>query len=312
LRVVFAGTPPFAARALEALAAAGHSVALVLTQPDRPAGRGMRLASSAVAQTAERLGLRLFKPATLRDPDSVAPLREAAPDVMVVAAYGLILPREVLEVPASGCINVHASLLPRWRGAAPIQRALLAGDAKTGITIMRMDAGLDTGPILAMHEAPIGARDTAASLTASLSELGAHAIVEALANLDSLHATPQDDSRATYAAKITKAEARIDWNRPSLEIGRAIRAFNPAPGAESRLGGETLKIWEASPVAGSGRPGEVLEAQAGRFVVGCADGALQLQVVQRPGGKRVKSADFLRGCSLARGTLLDTDVPGAA
>jgi methionyl-tRNA formyltransferase len=312
LRVVFAGTPPFAARALEALVAAGHSVALVLTQPDRPAGRGMRLASSAVAQTAQRLGLRLFKPATLRDPDSVAPLREAAPDVIVVAAYGLILPREVLDIPASGCINIHASLLPRWRGAAPIQRALLAGDAKTGITLMRMDAGLDTGAILAMREVPIGVRDTAASLTESLSELGAQASVEALAQIDSLHATPQDNAHATYAAKITKAEARIDWNRPCLEIDRAIRAFNPAPGAESRLDGETLKIWEASPAAGSGRPGEVLDAQAGRFVVGCADGALQLHVVQRPGGKRLAAADFLRGAPLARGTLLETAAPGAA
>jgi methionyl-tRNA formyltransferase len=312
LRVVFAGTPPFAARALEALVAAGHSVVLVLTQPDRPAGRGMRLASSAVAQIAERLGLRLFKPATLRHPESVAPLREAAPDVIVVAAYGLILPREVLDVPASGCINIHASLLPRWRGAAPIQRALLAGDAKTGVTLMQMDPGLDTGAILARHEVPIGIRDTAASLTETLSELGAQAIVDALAQIDSLHATPQDNAHATYAAKITKAEARIDWNRPSLEIDRAIRAFNPVPGAESRLGGETLKIWEASPVAGAGRPGEVLDAQAGRLIVGCADGALQLQVVQRAGGRRLKADDFLRGTPLARGTLLETPAPGAA
>lgn len=312
MRVVFAGTPPFAARALEALAAAGHAVVLVLTQPDRPAGRGMRLASSAVAQTAERFGLRLFKPARLRDPDSIAALREAAPDVIVVAAYGLILPREVLDIPASGCINIHASLLPRWRGAAPIQRALLAGDAKTGVTLMQMDAGLDTGAILAMHEVPIDIRDTAASLTASLSELGAQAIVDALAKIDSLHATPQDNARATYAAKITKAEARVDWNRPSLEIDRAIRAFNPVPGAESRLGGEPLKIWEASPVAGSGRPGEVLDAQAGRFVVACGGGALQLHVVQRPGGRRLKAADFLRGTPLAHGTLLETAVPGAA
>jgi len=312
LRVVFAGTPAFAARALEALAAAGHSFPLVLTQPDRPAGRGMRLASSAVAQAAERLGLRLFKPATLRDPAAIAALREAAPDVIVVAAYGLILPREVLDIPASGCINIHASLLPRWRGAAPIQRALLAGDARTGITLMRMDAGLDTGPILAMREVPIGGRDTAASLTASLSELGAQAIVDALAKIRSLRAVPQDESRATYAAKIAKSEARIDWNRPALDIDRAIRAFNPVPGAESRLGGETLKIWEASPAAGTGRPGEVLDAEAGRFVVGCAHGALELRVVQRAGGKRLQAADFLRGTPLARGTILETAIPGAA
>lgn len=312
MRVVFAGTPPFAANALEALVAAGHFVPLVLTQPDRPAGRGMRLASSAVAQAAERLGLPLFKPATLRDPACIAPLRDVAPDVMVVAAYGLILPREVLEIPASGCINIHASLLPRWRGAAPIQRALLAGDAKTGITLMQMDAGLDTGAILAVHEVPIGARDTAASLTAALSEIGARAIVEVLAKIDSLRATPQDESCATYAAKIAKSEARIDWNRPALEIDRAIRAFNPAPGAESRLGGEILKIWEASPAAGAGRPGEVLDAEAGRFVVGCADGALELRVVQRPGGKRLPAGDFLRGAPLARGTILESAIPGAA
>lgn len=272
----------------------------------------MRLASSAVAQSAERLGLRLFKPATLRDPAAVETLRDAAPDVMVVAAYGLILPPEVLEIPASGCVNIHASLLPRWRGAAPIQRALLAGDAKTGITLMRMDAGLDTGAILTMHELPIGAHDTAGSLTDSLAELGARSIVEALARIDSLAATPQDDSRATYAGKIAKAEARIDWNRPAAEIDRMIRAFNPAPGAESRLAGEALKIWEAAPVAATGNPGEVLEAEAGRLVVGCARGALQLHVVQRPGGRRLAAADFLRGTPLARGTLLEAATPRIA
>jgi methionyl-tRNA formyltransferase len=312
LRVVFAGTPPFAARALEALAAAGHSIPLVLTQPDRPAGRGMRLASSAVAQSAERLALPLFKPATLRDPAVVGTLRETAPDVLVVAAYGLILPPEVLGIPASGCINIHASLLPRWRGAAPIQRALLAGDAITGITIMRMDAGLDTGAILAMHELAIGARDTAGSLTDSLSALGARTIVEALARLDALEPTPQDNSRATYAAKIAKAEARIDWNRPAVDIDRMIRAFNPAPGAEARLAGEALKVWDATPVARSGKPGEVLEAEAGRFVVGCADAALQLRVVQRPGGKRLEAADFLRGTPLERGTVLEGAAPRVA
>jgi methionyl-tRNA formyltransferase len=272
----------------------------------------MRLSASAVAQTAERLGLTLFKPATLRNAAAVAALREAAPDVLVVAAYGLILPPDVLEIPALGCINIHASLLPRWRGAAPIQRGLLAGDANTGITLMQMDAGLDTGAILAMHELPIGARDTAGTLTDSLAALGARSIVEALARIDSLEATPQDDARATYAAKIAKSEARIDWNRPAAEVDRLIRAFNPAPGAESRLAGEPLKIWEAIPVPGSGKPGEVLEAEGGRLVVGCARDALQLRVVQRPGGKRLEAADFLRGTPLARGTLLEALTPRVA
>jgi methionyl-tRNA formyltransferase len=224
---------------------------------------------------------------------------------MVVAAYGLILPRDVLEIPRAGCINIHASLLPRWRGAAPIQRALLAGDAKTGISIMRMDAGLDTGPTLSLHELPIGPRDNTASLTESLAALGARAIVEALARLGSLEPTPQDGAQATYAGKIAKGEARIDWSRSAVELDRAIRAFNPAPGAESRLGGESFKIWEACPVAASGKPGEILVAEGGRLVVGCAHGALQLEVVQRPGGKRLHAAEFLRGTPLARGTFLE-------
>jgi methionyl-tRNA formyltransferase len=312
LRVVFAGTPPFAARALEALAAAGHAIPLVLTQPDRPAGRGMRLASSAVAQAAGRLGLAVCKPATLRDPAAVETLREAAPDVMVVAAYGLILPRQVLDLPPRGCINIHASLLPRWRGAAPIQRALLAGDAVTGITIMQMDAGLDTGAILAMHEAAISPRDTTGSLTEALAVTGAEAIVEALSRLDSLKATPQDESRATYAAKITKAEARLEWNQPAAEIERRIRAFNPAPGAECRFGGEALKIWEASTVAASGKPGEVLEAESDRLVVAAREGALRLHTVQRQGGKRMPVADFLRGTPLRRGAQLEAPLPGVA
>jgi methionyl-tRNA formyltransferase len=312
LRVVFAGTPAFAAAALEALVAAGHAVALVLTQPDRPAGRGMRLASSAVAQTADRLGLPLFKPATLRDPAAVATLRDAAPDVMVVAAYGLILPRQALEIPRAGCLNIHASLLPRWRGAAPVQRAILAGDGTTGITIMQMDAGLDTGAILSAHELPIGGRDTAGSLTDSLAALGARSIVQAVAHLGTLNAIAQDNSRATYAAKIAKSEARLDWGLPAAQVDRVIRAFNPAPGAEARLGGEPLKIWEASAVAASGKPGEVLEAQGSRFVVACSDGAMQLHVVQRPGGKRLQAADFLRGTPLARGTLLEMAGPGPA
>lgn len=310
MRVAFAGTPPFAARALEALAAAGYTLPLVLTQPDRPAGRGMRLASSAVAEAATRLGLPLAKPETLRDSGSMQALRDAAPDVMVVAAYGLILPRAVLDVPPLGCINIHGSLLPRWRGAAPIQRALLAGDAVTGITIMRMDVGLDMGPMLATHEIPIGARDTTGSLTEALADLGARAIVDALAHIDSLAARPQDNALATYAAKITKADARIDWGRPAAELDRQIRALNPAPGAESRLGGEPLKIWEATAIDASGNPGEVLAADDGDLVVAAERGALRLHTVQRPGARRMSVADFLRGSAIRRGLTFDAAVTG--
>jgi methionyl-tRNA formyltransferase len=272
----------------------------------------MRLASSAVAQAAERLGLPLLKPATLRDFAAVEALRRLDPDVMVVAAYGLILPPEVLGIPARGCINIHASLLPRWRGAAPIQRALLAGDAQTGITLMQMDAGLDTGGILSAHVLPIGARETTGSLTEALAALGARALVEALARLAALSAMPQDAATASYAAKITKGDARIDWNRPADEIDRQVRALNPVPGAETGLDGGTLKIWEASPAPGAGNPGEVLEAQADRLVIGCGAGALRLHKVQRPGGKRLGVAEFLRGTPLACGTRLETALPGVA
>jgi methionyl-tRNA formyltransferase len=311
LRLVFAGTPPFAARALEALASAGHEIPLVLTQPDRPSGRGLRLTASAVAESAQRLGLELFKPATLRDEAAIGRLREVRPDVMVVAAYGLILPAAVLAIPDQGCINIHASLLPRWRGAAPIQRALLAGDAETGITIMRMEAGLDTGPMLSRVALPIGPRDTAGSLTEALSTLGAQAVVEALASLEGSNAEPQDNARATYAAKITKAEARIDWQATCREIDRAVRAYNPFPGAETRLGGEPLKIWDAEPCAGHGRPGEILEAASDCLIVACGEGALSLRVVQRPGGKRLQVRDFLRGSPQLKGALLESTAPAA-
>ncbi len=312
MRVVFAGTPAFAAQALEALVAAGHEIPLVLTQPDRPAGRGMRLSSSAVSQVAERHRLAVFKPASLRDPQTLARLDEARPDALVVAAYGLILPGAVLELPARGCINIHASLLPRWRGAAPVQRALLAGDAATGISIMQMDAGLDTGAVLHTSPVAIGARETAGSLTTTLASLGARAIVEALASIEALVPRSQDDSQATYAHKITKSEARIDWNRSSLEVDRQVRAFNPVPGAETLHQGEGLKVWDAIPVEGRGRPGEVLASSAGRLVVACGEGALELLRVQKAGARRLETRDFLRGVALDHGTLLESAVPGAA
>lgn len=304
MRVVFAGTPPFAARALEAIAAAGHDVALVLTQPDRPAGRGMRLAPSAVSQSAARLGLAIEKALKLKDEQARERIRRAGADVMVVAAYGLILPRAVLEIPPRGCINIHASLLPRWRGAAPIHRALLEGDEISGVSIMQMDEGLDTGPVLLERRLAIPARATTGSLTEALAAMGAEAIVEALATLPSLRATPQDSSRATYAAKISKAEARIDWKRDSVAIDRQVRAFDPAPGAESRLGSEIVKIWGSEPVEGHGVPGEVLVSDGDRMIVACGRGALHLTKLQRPGGRRLATAEFLRGNPVPGGAIL--------
>jgi len=294
LRVVFAGTPPFAAQALAALVAAGHEIPLVLTQPDRPAGRGLKLTASAVAEAAVRLGLRVGKPLTLKVPEPLALLREIAPDVMVVAAYGLLLPQAVLDVPRHGCLNIHASLLPRWRGAAPVQRAILAGDSMTGVCIMQMEAGLDTGPVLLRREHPVGPEVTAGELTGALASLGAHAIVEALANLDSLEPVPQDDACATYAAKVQKAEARIDWTRPAAGIDRQVRAFNPFPGAEGTVLQAPLKIWRSQPIAASGTPGETVPGAQG-LVVACGEGALRLLEVQRPGARRVAANDFLRG-----------------
>ena len=311
MRVAFAGTPPFAARALDALVAAGHEVPLVLTQPDRPAGRGLRLASSAVAQAAERHRLALLKPASLKQGDAVAALRSAAPEVMVVAAYGLILPVAILEIPERGCLNIHASLLPRWRGAAPIQRALLAGDPATGISIMRMDAGLDTGPVLLQRPHPIAPRDTTGTLTEALARLGAQAVVAALEELDGLEARAQPNEQSTYAPKIAKAEARIDWSRSSDEIDRQVRAFDPAPGAQTRFDGASLKVWEAEPAAGAGKPGEVIECGPARLVIACGAGALSLVIVQRPGGKRLPIAEFLRGTRVVPGAVLES-APSAA
>ena len=304
MRVVFAGTPPFAVAALDALAAVGHELPLVLTQPDRPAGRGLKLTPSAVAQRAGVLGIRIEKPASLKTAAAQSLLRDARAEVMVVAAYGLLLPATVLSIPARGCLNIHASLLPRWRGAAPIQRALLAGDACTGITIMQMDAGLDTGPMLLREELPIEARATTGSLTEALARLGASCIVAALQQLDSLEPQVQDESRATYAAKVTRAEARIDWRRAVVEIDRQVRAFDPFPGAEAALGGESLKIWSAEPVEGRGNPGEVLRSDATGVVVACGVGALRLTRLQKPGGRKLPAAEFVRGSGLGAGVVL--------
>jgi len=274
-------------------------VIAVLTQPDRPAGRGMRLASSAVAQAAEKHGIEVLKPATLKQDEVVSRLEALAPDVMVVAAYGLILPLAILAIPAHGCLNIHASLLPRWRGAAPIQRALLAGDSETGITIMRMDAGLDTGPMALELVRPIGPRETAGDLTEALSAMGAQAIIDVLARLDKLHWRKQDEQAATYAGKISRADARIDWTQPCDVVDRVVRAFNPVPGAEGLVAGAPLKIWKAQPAAESGTPGDAVVADSRRLVIACGRGALALGEVQRPGGKRMAIRDFLAGASPA-------------
>ena len=315
LRIVFAGTPEFSVPALDALHAAGHRIVAVYTQPDRPAGRGRAMASSPVKRRAGQLGLVVEQPATLRTPESQARLAMHAPDVMVVVAYGLILPPPVLEIPRLGCLNIHASLLPRWRGAAPIQRAVLAGDTRTGISIMQMDAGLDTGPELLRRELDIGPRETGGELHDRLAPLGASAIVEALSGVasGSLSARPQSIDGVTYAAKIRKDEARVDWSRSTLEIDRLVRAFNPWPVAETRLDGEQVRIWEAQPVEERGQsgmsPGTVLD-EAGRLVVATGDGALEVLRLQLPGRKPVRAADVLNARDL-RGRRFESTVVAA-
>ncbi len=307
MRVIFAGTPEFAATALAAILAAGHAVTLVLTQPDRPSGRGMQLQPSAVKRLAAAHGLPLYQPERLKDPATHAPLRGAAQDadIMVVAAYGLILPQAVLDLPRRGCINIHASLLPRWRGAAPIQRAIEAGDAATGVTIMQMDAGLDTGAMLLEESLSIGAEDTAATLHDKLADLGARLVVDALNRFDSLRPVAQPAAGVTYAAKIAKSEAILDWRRSAAELDRQVRAFNPFPGASATLNGIPLKIWRAVPLdvsdSGSGEPGTVLAASAEGITVACGQGALRLAELQKPGSKRLVAGDFLCGFAVTRG-----------
>ncbi|HNH17466.1 methionyl-tRNA formyltransferase [Zoogloea sp.] len=307
MKVAFAGTPDFAAIALEAILAAGFEVPLVLTQPDRPAGRGMQLQPSPVKQVALAAGIPVHQPEKLRTPEQQAPLAACAADVLVVAAYGLILPQAVLDLPRHGCLNIHASLLPRWRGAAPIHRALQAGDAETGITIMQMDAGLDTGPMLLKRAESIQPDDTTASLHDRLAWLGSEMIVEALEALPGggLVATPQPAEGVTYAAKIGKAEAVVDWTRPAAEIERAIRAFNPFPGAFAPFQGTPVKLWRARAIDARGTPGEVLLAEGAGVIVACGEGALCITELQKPGGRRLSAADFLRGAPIAAGSRFD-------
>jgi methionyl-tRNA formyltransferase len=318
MRVVFAGTPEFARAALERLHAAGFTLPLVLTQPDRPAGRGLKLQPSPVKQFALAHSIEVAQPRSLRldgkFPDDAATAREALlqarPDVMVVAAYGLILPQWVLDLPRLGCLNIHASLLPRWRGAAPIHRAIEAGDAETGVTIMQMDAGLDTGAMLLAERVAIAPQDTTATLHDRLAALGARLVVEALelAACGGLRPVAQPVEGVTYAHKIEKAEAAIDWRQPAEVIERRIRAFDPFPGATAQVNGETVKVWRARALPGRGSvaPGTIVSLDAEGIGVACGDqGRLEIGELQRAGGKRLAAADFLRGFPLAPGQRFD-------
>ena len=296
LRVVFAGTPQFSVPALEAVSGSRHQLIGVLTQPDRPAGRGRQLSESAVSAAGRRLGVPVSKPQTLRTPAAAASLAAHAPDVVVVVAYGLLLPEEMLQLPAHGCINIHASLLPRWRGAAPIQRALLAGDPETGISIMHMERTLDTGPVYVRHPIRVAPRETSASLHERLAELGATAIIEVLDALSSGTAAAQPQSgEATYAARIEKSEALIDWAQSAVQIERQVRAFNPWPVAETSWRGQKLRIWSAHEVQVQDRepPGSVAAPDSSAIVVACGEGALMLDVVQLPGRKPLAASEFL-------------------
>jgi methionyl-tRNA formyltransferase len=298
LRVVFAGTPDFSVPCLEACRASGAEVVAVYTQPDRPAGRGRKLTPSPVKQAAETAGIPVEQPELLKSAEAQAALAAYAPDLMVVVAYGLILPRKVLAIPRLGCWNVHASLLPRWRGAAPIQRAILAGDAESGVDLMQMEAGLDTGPMLLERRTPISRDDTGGSLHDRLAALGADVLAEGLARVmagEVLASRAQPEEGVTYAHKLDKAEARLDFTRPAIELERQVRAFDPWPVAEGDVAGETLRIWAACAVDGQpgAVPGSVLNMTRDGIDIACGEGALRVTALQRAGGKRITAADYL-------------------
>ena len=308
MKVIFAGTPDFAAAALKAIAAAGFEIPLVLTQPDRPKGRGMQLAPSPVKQAALELGLRVAQPEKLRNnAEALQMLKGVDADVMVVAAYGLILPQDVLDTPKHGCLNIHASLLPRWRGAAPIQRAIEAGDAETGVCIMQMDIGLDTGSVVSEHRYAIQPTNTANEVHDALMNLGAAAIVADLQQLKTegrLKSVKQPEEGVTYAQKLSKEEARINWSESAAVIERKIRAFNPVPAAWVEYQGKPMKIWRAEAVAQQGRAGEVLSCSSDGLIIACGANALKITELQPSGGKRMDIAAFAAGHTVEAGTVL--------
>lgn len=308
MKIIFAGTPQFAASALYALLKE-HDIVAVLTQPDRPAGRGQQLSASPVKQLAIQHGLTVLQPATLKSEQAQQAIVSLGADVMVVAAYGLILPKTVLQIPRFGCFNIHASLLPRWRGAAPIQRAILAGDETTGITIMQMDEGLDTGDMLLKITCPIGQKETAQTLHDRLAGLGAHGIMEALRELKSGKLKPerQNPKLATYAAKLTKAEAQLDWNQDTEQLERAVRGYFPFPVAYTNHGEIPIKVLQADSVHGQAAPaGTVVEINKEQILVACGSGMLALKVLQRPGGKALPVAQFIQGFPIRIGDRLGT------
>ena len=298
MNIVFAGTPEFAVPCLEAVAASGHRLVGVLTQPDRPAGRGRRLTASPVKQRAVELGVPVQQPETLRDARAQEALADLKPDLIVVVAYGLLLPRKVLKLPAHGCINVHASLLPRWRGAAPIARAILAGDHETGITLMQMAAGLDTGPMLVRRAVPLDERTTAGELHDELAELGAHELLSLLGRIEhGVEGEPQDDAQANYARRLDKAEAAVDWAEAAEAIARAVRAFAPWPVAYARLDGQPVRIWRAAPATAvdDAAPGTVVAASAKGIDIATGRGVLRVSELQLPGKKRMNAAAAING-----------------
>lgn len=300
MRLVFMGTPDFAVPALHALIAAGHQVAAVYTQPPRPAGRGKQLQPTPVHRAGQALGLPVFTPVSLKDTDEQAAFAAHQADVAVVAAYGLILPAAVLAAPVHGCINIHASILPRWRGAAPVQRAILAGDAQTGVTIMQMERGLDTGPMRHVVRLPVG-RATAGELTAELGRIGAEAVVQVLGDLAAFPPVPQPEDGVTYAAKIDKAESRLDFTRSAMDVERQVRAFAPQPGAFFEHAGERFRVLAADVVAGTGEPGTVIDD---RLTIACGSAALRPTLVQRAGRPAMDTAALLRGCAIPAGARL--------
>lgn len=303
MKIIFAGTPEFAVPALSALLKAGHKIVMVLTQPDRPAGRGMKMKASPVKQLALEHQLHVFQPETLKDPAVQEQIKNVNADVMIVAAYGLIIPTVVLNMPRMGCYNIHASLLPRWRGAAPIHRSILAGDKETGVTIMEVVPALDAGAMVSKGAVAITESDTTQTLHDALSQVGADLMVQAMATLETtgkLVVIPQDESLVTYAHKLEKSEAAIDWQKSAVEISRQVRAFNPFPVAQSMLKDEVCRIWMATSILGKAQPGEVTSVQDG-ITVGCGEGLLHITELQAPGGKRLNAQAFVQGHHLKVG-----------